>query len=73
MRVNQDYLDDEPYRWLSQESQTPTVPANQEQARANVVNEIITAEREFVKHLCDVVEVRTGIELAVFLYLLSDT
>ncbi len=32
---------------------------SKEQARTNVVNEIIHAEREYVKHLRDVVEVRT--------------
>ncbi|XP_012945492.1 spermatogenesis-associated protein 13 [Aplysia californica] len=35
---------------------TPTAFMGKHQARANVVNEIIGAEREYVKHLCDVVE-----------------
>ena len=30
----------------------------QEQVRANVINEIISTERDFVKHLRDVVEVK---------------
>lgn len=42
-----------------QHQQPPlTSNANKTQFRANVINEIITAETEYVKHLRDVIEVR---------------
>ena len=40
--------------------QPPLPTHSSQQARANVVREIISAEREYVKHLNDVVEVRNA-------------
>ena len=68
LRVNQDDLEAEMTLRIQEEEeeaqrqllqQTPPAPSqsNKTQLRANVVNEIITAEAEYVKHLRDVIEV----------------
>ncbi|XP_055868914.1 uncharacterized protein LOC106055773 isoform X3 [Biomphalaria glabrata] len=67
LRVNQDIMEDE-LSYLMAEKEEMVVPErsgnlmvtpshlDKNQARANVVNEILSAERDYVKHLKDVVE-----------------
>ena len=68
LRVNQDDLEaemtlriqeeeEEAQRQLLQQTTPTPTQSNKTQLRANVVNEIITAEAEYVKHLRDVIEV----------------
>lgn len=68
LRVNQDGLEAEMTLQLQEEEeelqqqqlqQQPllTTSTSKTQFRANVVNEIISAEKEYVKHLHDVIEV----------------
>ena len=68
LRVNQDDLEaemtlriqeeeEETQRQLLQQTTPAPSQSNKTQLRANVVNEIITAEAEYVKHLRDVIEV----------------
>ena len=65
MRANQAVTTDELLEDIKQGTadtasvvqQYSTSLLSRDQARCNVVNEIITAEREYVKHLHDIVEV----------------
>lgn len=64
LRVNQEQYEEDLVSQSSEVTQlSPKLRRvsviNKEQARENVVNEIISAEREYVKHLRDVVEVKS--------------